>query len=160
MKYKGKLQTVFDDPMFQHEFEAFLKSRNLHSRFEKELAAPRYVVDLDKVKDYKQNKGTFVWWLILFKDLKVAEWMQRKPKSPVFSKQANTELCAVTQLTHLRHRWVTHNPTLNYYVIRVSIRKERCARTIAFIDPRRRHWRTVKRYLEDNEPHSTDIGSL
>jgi hypothetical protein len=159
MKYKGKLQTVFDDPTFQREFEAFLKERNLDSRFEKELAAPRYVVDLDKVKDYKRNEGTFVWWLIYFKDLKVTEWMKRKPKTPVFSKQSNAELCAVTQLTPLRQRWIRTNPTLNYFVMRVTIgRRARCARTISFIDPRRRHWRTVKRYLEDNEPHSTDIG--
>lgn len=162
MKYKGKLQTVFDDPGFRREFEVFLKEHNTHSEFEEELSAPRYLVDLDKVKDYKENEGTFVWWLIRFKDLKISEWMQRKPKTPVFSKQSNAELCAVTQLTPLRHRWISHNQTLSYYVLRVTIHRHRrqCTNTVSFIDPRRKHWRTIKRYLEDNEPHSTDIVTI
>lgn len=157
MKYKGKLQDVFDDPSFQHEFETFLQQRNVYSSFENELNSKKYVVDLNKVKHYKQYKGTFIWWLIYFKDIKVAEWMKRKPKPPVLSKQMNAELCAVTQLSHLRFRWIKTNPTLQYFVIRIEIDKDICKNMLSFIDPRKRNWRTVKRYLANNEPHSMDL---
>ena len=157
MKYKGKLQNVFDDPHFQDEFKEFLRDMNLLSEFEEEIKTS-YTVDLDKVKEYKTNKGTFMYWLIHFKDLKVAELLQVKPKSPVFPKQLNVEFCAVTQLSNLRHRWISNNPSLKYYVLKIEIEKDSCCgQTVPFIDPRRRHWRTVERYLEDNDPKSKDI---
>ena len=158
MKYKGKLQSVFDDPNFRKEFEAFLREQNMFDTFEKDVRTYPYVVDLDKVKDYKQNKDSFIYWLIYFKDLKVSELLKIKPKPPVFPKQTNAEFCAVTQLTNLRHRWLSNNDTLNYYVLKVDIQKKHtCTHDISFIDPRRRHWRTVKRYLEDDDPRSKDI---
>tara|TARA_B110000483_G_scaffold243174_1_gene331694 strand:+ start:1360 stop:2397 length:1038 start_codon:yes stop_codon:yes gene_type:complete len=157
MRYKGKLQSVFDDPMFQKEFREFLKTKDLLASFEKELSEEKYLVDLNKVRDHKLNEGTFVWWLIQFKDQKVQECMTRKPKAPILSKQLNVEVCTVTQLTNLRLRWLKNNPSLKYYVLRIHIRKDPCFRTISFIDPRRKHWRTIRRYLADNEPRSTDI---
>lgn len=159
MRYKGKLQSVFDNRAFRAEFELFLKERGLYARFEKVLSNEHYVIDLDKVKDYKNNRDTLIWWLIQFKDLKVEECMRQKPTPPVLSKQCNAEACSLTQLTHLRRRWIDRNPLLNYYVLEIRIRtvKKDCQRAIAFIDPRKRHWRRVTRYLEDNQPHSTDI---
>tara|TARA_Y100000389_G_C17466208_1_gene525833 strand:+ start:1911 stop:2939 length:1029 start_codon:yes stop_codon:yes gene_type:complete len=157
MKYKGKLQDVFDDPVFQQEFEIFLKQRNIYSLFENYLKNSTFTVDLTKVKDYKQHKGTFIWWLIHFKDLKVDEWMKKKPKPPVFSKQMNAELCAITQLTPLRSRWIANNPALRYFVIRIEMNKDVCKQLISFIDPRKRNWRILKRYLANNEPRSMDL---
>ena len=157
MRYKGKLQSVFDDTVFRGEFREFLKAQGVLSSFDHELSDEKYVVDLDKVRDHKQNEGTFVWWLIQFKDRKVSECMERKPKPPLLSKQLNVEICTVTQLSQLRLRWLESNPSLHYYVLRIGIRKHPCSKTISFIDPRRRHWRTMRRYLEDNEPRSTDI---
>lgn len=157
MRYKGKLQSVFDDPVFRGEFREFLKGQGVLSSFDRELSVDNYVVDLDKVRDHKRNEGTFVWWLIQFKDRKVSECMERKPKPPLLSKQLNVEICTITQLSQLRLRWLDRNPSLHYYVLRMGIRKSPCAKTISFIDPRRRHWRTMRRYLEDNEPRSTDI---
>lgn len=157
MRYKGKLQSVFDDPGFRKELREFLRSQGVLQFFYRELSDENYLVDLEKVRHHKRNEGSFIWWLIQFKDQKVKECMERKPKAPVVSKQLNVELCSITQLTQLRLRWLRRNPGLKYYVLKIRIHKEVCARKISFIDPRRRHWRTIRRYLEDNEPRSTDI---
>ena len=157
MKYKGKLQTVFDDLRFQEEFKDFLRERSLLSTFEKDINSS-YKVDLDMIKEYKQNQYSFMYWLIYFKDLKVYELLKVKPKPPIIPKQVNAEFCAVTQLSNLRHRWISNNKSLKYYVLKVVITKDiTCTRTIHFIDPRRRHWRAVERYVEDNDPRSKDL---
>jgi hypothetical protein len=99
-----------------------------------------------------------MYWLIRFKDLKVKELLMIKPKAPLFPKLLNAEFCAITQLSNLRYRWIVNNPSLRYYILRIEIkRNHHCNDKVSFIDPRRRNWRTVKRYVENNDPRSKDI---
>jgi len=157
LKYKGKLQNVFDGSKFQEEFIQFLVEMNMLSKFEGDINS-NYEVDLDKINESKSDPNTLTYWLIRFKDLTVSELMKVKPKAPIFPKQVNAEFCAVTQLSNLRHRWLSNNSSLKYYVLKIEIHKDnKCIRTVPFIDPRRRHWRAVERYLEDNDPRSKDI---
>ena len=157
MKYKGKLQNVFDDLEFQEEFKEYLKEMKLLEKFEHEISST-YRVDLNKVTIYKYDKNTFMYWLIRFKDLKVKELLMIKPKAPLFPKLLNAEFCAITQLSNLRYRWIVNNPSLRYYALRIEIKRNRhCKHKVSFIDPRRRNWRKVKRYVEDYDPRSKDI---
>lgn len=168
MKYKGKLQMVYEDMDFQEEFKDYLQSQDKFEEFNGYFESTttitnannnKYIIDVEKIKDYKKDSNSFVYWLIQFKDMKVQELMRNKPKAPTFPKSQNIELASVTQLTNLRKRWVASNNKLKYFVLSINLHKKNtCDNTVKYCDPRRRNWRLIKRCMQtENGPYSKDV---
>ena len=159
MKYKGKLQMVYEDMDFQEEFKEYLKSEDKMKTFNAYFNS-KYTIDVDKIKDCKTDPTSFVYWLIKFKDMKVQELMKHKPKAPALPKIQNVEMSSVTQLTQLRRRWLEQNKKLNYFVVSVELyKKEGCNNHIKYCDPRRHNWRLIERCMKHGGigPYSKDV---
>lgn len=158
LKYKGKLQSVLDDPMCREELKAYLKQHNLLHIYSIYLDT-EYVIDVDQIKYDKKDPSSFVYWLIQYKDEKVDELMANKPKPPTFPKFHNVEYEASTKMSCLRKRLVQQNGKLSYYVVVIELKKNNeCTNCIKYCDPRRKNWREVKRLLHSEEhPYSFDV---
>ena len=158
MKYKGKLQTALNDQSFLNELRLYLYSIDKLEEFKDDIRSD-FVFDIDQIKDYKVNKKHFMYWLIVFKDMKANTLMGVKPKPPSIQKLPNLEFCACTQLSMLRHRLLSNNQKLKYYTILINIKKKNynCRNEINFKDPRHSNWRTVHRCLDNNQPYCSDI---
>lgn len=157
MKYKGKLQEVLEDPVCKEELREYLFERNKLEQYEWYLDN-YYEINVDNIKYDKKNKDCFVYWLIKYKDDKVQELMNTKPKAPVIPRINNVEYSASTTLSSLRSRFIQENKKINYYVVIIKISKNNvCNKTLKYCDMRK-NWRNIERRLHDDEsPYSIDI---
>ena len=158
MKYKGKLQIAVNDESFLEEFKQYLKRIGKYDIFKNEIKLG-FEVNPDDVKGFKENSNHFMHWLIKYKDKKANDLIQMKPQAPIIQKLPNIEFCACTKLSMLRHRLISNNPKLNYYMINIKIKKTmECNDKILFKDPRHRNWRRVQRCLLNvGAPFCNDI---
>lgn len=160
MRYKGKLITALHDPSFMEEFVDYLKENHVYFFFKDTIEnIDEFVFQTDLVRDYKEDKTNLMYWVIQYKDVKANELIDNKPIPPFVQKLPNIEFCACTQLSMLRSRLVKNNNKLGYYVININITKDNlCTRMIHFKDPRNETWRSVARYLKNNNtPHCLDV---
>lgn len=158
LKYKGKLQSVLEDSMCRQEFVQYLKERNLLDRYMWYLKI-KYQIDVDNIKNDKKDPTSFVYWLIKYKDEKVDELMANKPRPPPLPRIHNVEYEASTKMSCLRKRLLQHNKKLRYYVMVIELNKNhKCEECIKYCDPRKNHWREVRRSLHSAEhPYSFDV---
>jgi hypothetical protein len=155
LKYKGKLQDVFDDEIFREEFKNYLKNNNLFEKY-KHNFINHFVIDADKIKYYKKDPNCFIYWLIAFKESIVEKLHCIKPIAPMIPRLPKIEFSSVTHLSQLRKRWIVNNPRLEYYLVKIRLRKKKknCKNILQFKDPMKKHWRIVERYLslQDEQP--------
>lgn len=157
MKYKGKLQEVLEDPICKEELRDYLSEHNKLEEYEWYLDN-YYEINVDNIKYDKKNTGCFVYWLIKYKDDKVQELMNSKPKAPMIPRINNVEYSASTTLSCLRSRLIKNNKNIKYYVLIVTISKnDKCEKTLKYCDERK-NWRNIERRLHDDEsPYSIDV---
>lgn len=158
LKYKGKLQSVLEDTVCRQEFVQYLTKRNLLDRYTMYLDI-EYQIDVDRIKDDKKDPTSFVYWLIKYKDEKVDELMLNKPRPPPLPRIHNVEYEASTKMSCLRKRLIQNNKKLRYYVIIIELHKNHnCDKCIKYCDPRKNHWREVRRSLHsDDHPYSFEV---
>lgn len=159
LKYKGKLQMVYEDVELKKEFEEYLKEKNRLDQFKEVLNDPNTVIDIDTLQAEKKNINSFLYWLIQFKDLKVDELMLVKPISPTYPKLSNIEFSSVSHLSELRKGLIENNKKLNYYIFKVSFtRFNVCGSILKYKDPFKHNWRAVHRCLNsDKTPRTNQI---
>ncbi len=159
LKYKGKLQMVYEDVELKKEFEEYLKENNRLKQFKEVLDDPNTIIDVDTLQSEKQNINSFLYWLIRFKDLKVDELMLVKPISPTHPKLSNIEFSSVSHLSELRKGMIENNKKINYYIFKVSFsRINMCNLILKYKDPFKNNWRAVQRCLNsDKTPRTNQI---
>ena len=157
LKYKGKLQEVLEDPICKEELREYLAEHGKLDEYEWYLDN-YYEIIVDNIKYDKKNPECFVYWLINYKDEKVQELMNTKPKAPLHPRVNNVEYSASTTLSCLRSRLLQENHNLKYYILVLNISKNcECHRTLQYCDQRKK-WRNVERRLHhDESPYSVDV---
>jgi hypothetical protein len=152
LKYKSKLQSVLADDAIKAEFISFLKDRKLYELYQEKLNDSTYIIDVDKIKEYKKEPSTFIYWLILFKDMKVDALMMIKPIPPMMLRCQQVEYCALTHLSDIRYRLIANNKNLHYFLMVIHITKDipDCNVMLKYRDDKRNHWRKLSRCIEKN----------
>lgn len=140
MKYKAKLQYMLDDPKQKKEFINFLKNENLYHKFPE--IHTNYIIDVDKIKDYKKDNTHMIYWLIKYKDDEVDKLCKNKPQAPKIPRSLNMEFCLITQMSELRKRWCQNG--MRYYVIDIHFNNF-CEKKLKCFSKRKQKWRYLIR---------------
>jgi hypothetical protein len=159
LKYKGKLQMVYEDREFKEEFQKYLQANGRYDQFVSTLNDPTPVINLDSVHEGKKNSDSFMYWLIRFKDQKIDDLMTRKPSCPSFPKLSNIEFSSVSHLSELRKCLIEKNRKIAYYIMLITFRRrETCCNILRYKDHFKKNWRAVRRCLnQDQTPRTNHI---
>lgn len=154
--YKGKLQSILNNRHTRDGFKKYLVREGVLDRYP-EIYDDSYTIDVDMVKEYKLDEGTYINRLIKYKDLCVNSLSNAKPVEPIVPKILNIDYCIVTKLSNLKQRFASNG--VRFYVMRIKfIKKYQCNHAITFEDIRTGNWRRMKRYNTRQEgPQCIDI---
>jgi HD superfamily phosphohydrolase len=143
--FKGKLQDVLNNETIKQEFIEYLEKKNKLKCFP-EVFKNSYDIPSERVKFLKNNPNEMVYWLIMFKDMKVRELTLLKPIDPPIPKILNINYCLLTQLSSMRKRLVDKN--VSYFTMKITFTcNKECPNRLTYIDPRTKHARTLTRYI-------------
>lgn len=156
--YKSKLESFLNNPQMKTEFVNYLEEQKVKSKFEKVLRCDDIRITNDEIQKNRFDKNHFIYWLIIFKDVRSKEILKDKPIAPVQSKFLNLVFCLITKLSDLRS--IFSKTGISYYVCRVAFKKNKamCSKELQYNDNQIGQWRCMKRqYFSTVGPQCIDV---
>lgn len=140
-RYSSKLVTYLNEKSLRKEFTNFLINEN-NSKLDhliKLLKSDEYIAypKLEEFLVRKQNDDDILYWLVIFKDLKVKITNETcKPKKPKFYCTIDPETILM-KLSYLRYNLYEK---IKYYVIEIDYNTENTEKPVYFKLPKRNKW--------------------
>ena len=156
--YKSKLESFLNNPLMKAEFADYLEEHGVKSRFEEVLSCDDIRITNEEIQENRFDKNHFIYWLIIFKDVRSKKILNEKPIPPVQSKFLNLVFCLITKLSELRS--IFANTGITYYVCRVTFKRSKgmCSKELQYNDSQMGQWRCMKRqYFSTTGPQCIDV---
>jgi hypothetical protein len=114
------------------------------------IVSMEYPITFDHTDtEWRDNRDHFLYWLFDFKDNAIQSLAKKlKPKPPVLPKIYHAPHTLLTQLSDLRYKFVSHNPSLRYYMVQITFPGNIGSAEdefLQFYNPYRKMWNTRQR---------------
>jgi len=156
--YKSRLEYFLNNPKMKTEFMEYLQEKGVKHNFEYILSRDTIRITNDEIQQNRFDKSHYIYWLIIFKDDRSTEILNKKPVAPPQSKFLNLVFCLITKLSELRSIFADNG--ISYYIcsIEFSKRKPFCPKNLKYNDNRVGQWRCMKRqYFSTHGPQCIDV---
>lgn len=79
------------------------------------------IIDFNVIIEYKDTPCHYIYWLLRFKDDIISNHLAQRPRPPVLPRTSNVAFALLTQMSNLRHLFLSKNKDIQYYVIKVHL---------------------------------------
>ena len=123
-KYSNKLTSVFNDPITRSQLYEFIKEKDPTSCVLKMMDCGYQLIlpHFEFISVQKQDPTNPLYWLCIWRDVKVEEHKKIKPK-PIhrFNRpHIWTPSNILTNFVNIIPNWMQSNPNMNIYIIRIN----------------------------------------
>lgn len=155
-KYKGKLEDIMNNEESRLEFIQYLEQKQLLISFRHIILINTFEIDVLDIKFNKKNTNSYIYWLLNFKDEKVNQLIQKKPKEPTMPRILNVELNLLTQLKYLRKVFIENN--VRYFTFKIDFFSQpSCKKSISYTDSKTMNEKTIKRIYKSCGPACSSL---
>jgi hypothetical protein len=112
-KYTCKLPVLIESQ--RNAFDIYLKKNAPHM-----LGYRIYEHEMSNISHLKVDPTHYLYWLMEFKKKNVSEIKLQKPIKPNVPKVIHGPDYLIQQLTHMRLKFITSNPNINYFIIHIK----------------------------------------
>jgi hypothetical protein len=103
----------------RHEIVEYVKTNSpnlIHiiNRIQSEIP-----IEIDCIEECKDDPNHHLYWIFRFKDMKIYDLLESKPKPPISPRILHAPYTLITQLSDMRPKFLNNNHQLKYYLLRI-----------------------------------------
>ena len=151
--YERKLHDIINTKTSRGELMEYIRKNCKDAMVRNYLVGILDTDDVIHIQDFdKDNPNTLFHWTCLFKDEKLADLLNARPEKPQTPIRIHPELI-FNKIAPLRLRFIENNSNINFYIIRVKIKKYVSNNAVYYRQPYSNEcYYKIRRLTNANEP--------
>jgi len=124
--FNNKISYMILDPKIRADIASYIRKNATHRNNIAEILESDETIEIlngIQLNDYKSDDNNIYYWVMFYKDYTISKIRARKPVKPEYTQgDLNHLYCDYFKcLTKLRHKFVTLNSKVNYYLLKIII---------------------------------------